>query len=68
MDGWKERLKKETLDLIDKVNSHQDFMRTKEFYELDRVEKDLQYAQHQSMLTYLQILGKRCENNGIKLK
>jgi hypothetical protein len=68
MSDWKERLKDETIELATKYNKLQDYMRTNAFYELDRQNKDLLYEQAHAMLTYLQILGIRCEINGISLK
>ena len=67
MEAWKERLRDETHELASKVNKLSDYMRTNAFYQLDRANKDLLYDQHHAMLTYLQILGKRCELNGIVL-
>lgn len=67
MLDWKQRLRIETNELIVKVNKLQDFFRMETFYKLDRVRKDLMYAQLKSMLDYLQILGKRCELEGIEL-
>lgn len=64
---WMDRLRNETLDLADKVNKLQDFMRGMLFYKLPRELKDLQYAQLKAMLDYLQILGKRCEYHNIEL-
>lgn len=61
------RLKEETLQLMDKTNELQDFLRTENFYKLSRVEKDLLYSQLEYMLKYLQILGKRCERYEIEL-
>lgn len=66
-DGAKERLGKELVELAVKVNRLNDFMRTESFYSLDRVNKDLLYEQYHAMLKYLQILGKRCEVNSIKI-
>lgn len=63
----KTRLKLETTELANKVNKLNDFMRTKEFYNLDRINKDLLYEQHEHMLKYLQVLGKRCEVLEVKL-
>lgn len=68
MKDWKIRIKEETLELAEKVNKLQDFMRTEMFYKLPRVDKDLLYAQLKSMLDYLQTLGKRCELYEIILK
>jgi len=42
-------------------------MRTEKFPTLNRVDKDLLYDQYHAMLTYLQILGKRCELHKIAL-
>lgn len=66
MGDYKARLVKETNDLRDKVNKLHDFIKTKTFYNLDRVDKDLLYDQYHAMLTYLQILGKRLELAGVK--
>lgn len=65
--NFKERLKNETLELAERYNKLQDFMRTQDFYELDRVAKDLLYEQAHHMLSYLQVLGKRCELLDVKL-
>lgn len=59
------KLKEETENLIVKVNKLHDFMATKSFYKLSRVEKDLLYDQQSYMIKYLQILGKRCEYYGV---
>lgn len=67
MSDWRERLEKETTGLAERVNKLQDFMRTDAFYMLNRKRKDLMYDQLHAMLTYLQILGKRCEVEGIAL-
>jgi hypothetical protein len=61
METYKERLKKETEELMIKTNKLQDFMRTDTFYFLDRNKKDLLYKQLHAMLDYLQVLGLRCE-------
>lgn len=58
---WQARLIDETVELKDKINKLQDYMRTKKFYELDRPHKDLLYLQLQHMINYLQTLGKRLE-------
>ena len=65
---FKERLKEETQDLATKVNKLNDFMRTKDFYKLERNAKDLLYEQQEHMTKYLQILGKRLELMKIKLE
>lgn len=67
LEDWKSRLKQETLDLVEKVNKLQDFLKTQTFYKLPRVEKDLIYAQYKAMIDYLQVLGQRCEIYGIVL-
>lgn len=67
MDNWESRLKEETFRMAGKVNDLSDFMRTRRFYELPRIEKDLFYDQQHTMLMYLQVLGKQCEIYGIKL-
>lgn len=67
MSIWKEELKRETLYVRDKVNRLHDFMKSPEFYHLERDKKDLIYEQISHMLPYLQTLGKRCENEGISL-
>ena len=64
---WKERLKTETEELSEKVNKLHDYFKTEAFYKLDRPNKDLLYSQHNYMMGYLQLLGKRCELNNIKL-
>ena len=58
---WQARLITETEELFKKTNKLQDFTRTKEFFKLDRVRKDLLYAQLKHMTSYLQVLGKRIE-------
>lgn len=68
LEGFEERLIQETEDLKGKVNKLNDFMRTKEFYDLGREEKDLMYSQYKAMLDYLRILGKRLELRQLKLK
>lgn len=65
MSDWRERLEEETKELAERLNKLQDFMRTDAFYILDRKRKDLMYDQLHAMLTYLQVLGKRCELEGI---
>ena len=61
MEDFKSRLKEETQELIKKLHKLQDFMGSEKFYKLPRIDKDLLYDQYHAMLTYLQILGKRCE-------
>ena len=67
MKDWKGRLAYETMQLAEKCNKLNDYMRTQAFYELPRIDKDLLYEQYHAMLNYLQVLGKRCELYGIKL-
>lgn len=67
MKDWKGRLADETIQLAEKCNKLNDYMRTQAFYELPRIDKDLLYEQYHAMLKYLQVLGKRCELYGIKL-
>jgi len=64
---WSDRLRNETLDLAEKVNKLQDFLKSPNFYDLPRADKDLLYDQTHAMLNYLQILGKRCELHNIML-
>ena len=65
--SWQQQLKDETQELAVKTNKLQDYMRTEQYYLLTRNEKDLLYMQLHTMLTYLEVLGKRCEYYGIKL-
>lgn len=64
---WQQQLKDETQDLAAKTNKLQNYMRTEQYYLLTRNEKDLLYMQLHAMLTYLEVLGKRCEYYGVKL-
>ena len=64
---WQERLRDETKELAERLNRLQDYMRTPAFYNLPRVDKDLLYSQYHAMLSYLQILGQRCELHNIML-
>lgn len=61
----KKRLSKEINDLREKLHKLGDFMRTKEFYKLDRPNKSALYKQKHAMLTYLEILGVRAELNDV---
>lgn len=67
LTAQQQKLKTETQELAAKTNKLQDYMRTEQFYLLTRNEKDLLYMQLHAMLTYLEVLGKRCEYYGIKL-
>lgn len=62
---WKTRLLIETEELADKIHKLEDFIRAEKFYTLERIEKDLLYEQLQTMLSYIQILGKRLEYHGL---
>lgn len=64
---WVIRLKQETEELIKKINKLHDYMKTTDFYNLSREEKDLLYEQEEHMMKYLRVLGVRCENYGILL-
>jgi hypothetical protein len=61
-----ERLLKEAQELAVKTNALNDFMRTHDFVDLDRQNKDLLYKQSRLMNEYLQILGQRLEILGKK--
>jgi hypothetical protein len=60
-------VKKETEDMMNKVNQLNDFMRTKDFYKLPRVEKDLYYDLFHNLVSALQLLGKIAENKNVSL-
>lgn len=68
MLDFKTRLKQETLELAEKLNKLHKFMADETFYVLSRETKDLLYQQAHYMLSYLQVLGKRCEMLGIDLE
>lgn len=61
----KNNLSIEVSELAGRYNKLQRFMRTNVFVNLPRVDKDLLYEQSHAMLTYLQVLGKRCELHGV---
>jgi len=61
-----ERLLIESRELATKTNDLNDFMRTQEFADLDRQNKDLLYNQSRLMNEYLQVLGQRLEILGEK--
>jgi hypothetical protein len=61
-----ERLLIESRELATKTNDLNDFMRTQEFVDLDRQNKDLLYKQSRLMNEYLQVLGQRLEILGEK--
>lgn len=58
----------EAQELAIRVNSLNDFMRTQDFVDLDRANKDLLYKQFRLMHKYLQVLGQRLELSGEKFK
>ena len=60
-------VKKETEDMMNKVNQLNSFMRTKDFYKLPRVEKDLYYDLFHNLVSALQLLGKIAENKNVSL-
>ena len=61
-----ERVLIESRELATKKNDLNDFMRTQEFVDLDRQNKDLLYKQSRLMNEYLQVLGQRLEILGKK--
>jgi hypothetical protein len=61
-----DRLLIETQELATKTNALNDFMRTQNFVDLDREDKDLLYTQSRLMNKYLQVLGHRLELTGAK--
>ncbi len=61
-----ERVLIESRELATKTNDLNDFMRTQEFVDLDRQNKDLLYKQSRLMNEYLQVLGQRLEILGKK--
>lgn len=63
----KELLANETQEIAAKLNGLNEYMKTSEFYNLDRVEKDLIYEQSRALNTLVQILGKRCELHEVEL-
>ena len=65
-DSFYERLLNEAQELATKTNALNDFMRTQEFVDLDRQNKDLLYKQSRLMNEYLQVLGQRLEILGEK--
>lgn len=65
-NSFYERLLNEAQELATKTNALNDFMRTQEFVDLDRQNKDLLYKQSRLMNEYLQVLGQRLEILGKK--
>jgi hypothetical protein len=66
MSTFYERLLMEAQELAVKTNALNDFMRTQNFIDLDRQNKDLLYKQSRLMNEYLQVLGQRLEILGEK--
>ena len=66
MSTFYERLLTEARELAVKTNALNDFMRTQDFVDLDRQNKDLLYKQSRLMNEYLQVLGQRLEILGEK--
>jgi hypothetical protein len=66
MGTFYETLLSETRELAVKTNALNDFMRTQNFVDLDRQNKDLLYKQSRLMNEYLQVLGQRLEILGEK--
>jgi hypothetical protein len=66
MGTFYERLLSEARELAVKTNALNDFMRTQNFVDLDRQNKDLLYKQSRLMNEYLQVLGQRLEILGEK--
>lgn len=65
-NSFYDRLLIEAQELATKTNALNDFMRTQNFVNLDRQNKDLLYIQSRLMNEYLQILGQRLEILGGK--
>ncbi len=65
-NSFYDRLLIEAQELATKTNALNDFMRTQEFVDLDRQNKDLLYKQSRLMNEYLQVLGQRLEILGEK--
>jgi len=65
-NSFYDRLLIEAQELAIKTNALNDFMRTQNFVNLDRQNKDLLYTQSRLMNEYLQILGQRLEILGNK--
>ena len=60
-NSFYDRLLIEAQELATKTNALNNFMRTQNFVDLDRQNKDLLYKQSRLMNEYLQILGQRLE-------
>ena len=66
MNDYKTRLLEETRELATKLNKLNEFMAGDVFPTLPREKKDLMYDQCRTMNTYVQILGKRLELEGLE--
>ena len=66
-ETYRDRLVKETRELVEKYEKLQDFMRTTVFYKLPRRKKKLMYKQSRIMNEYIEVLGERLELEGINL-
>ncbi len=60
-NSFYDRLLIEARELATKTNALNDFMRTQNFVDLDRQNKDLLYKQSRIMNKYLQVLGQRLQ-------
>jgi len=65
-ESFYDRLLVEAQELATKTNALNDFMRTQNFVDLDRQNKDLLYTQSRLMNEYLQVLGQKLELLGDK--
>ena len=65
-NNFYDRLLDESRELAKKTNALNDFMRTQNFINLDRDNKNLLYKQSRLMNEYLQVLGQRIELLGEK--
>ena len=65
-ESFYDRLLAEAQELATKTNALNNFMRTQNFVDLDRQNKDLLYKQSRLMSEYLQVLGQRLEILGEK--
>ena len=65
MEQYQLRLLEETRELAIKLNKLNKFMAGDVFPTLPREKKDLMYEQVRCMNTYVQILGKRLELEGV---
>ncbi len=66
MEDYQARIIVETRELAKKLNSLNDFMKTKAFFELPRNKKSLLYRQSRVMNEYVEILGERMEVESIQ--